>query len=251
MSSVTAKPRAQALAQSLLRDRAERISRKPTSRIDRIAAGGSEFDPFKVARWRVVADKGEPPYGPGYLVKTPMRRGPVGWFIACGHCGAEFESRGWRYCPECMALLAEERREPLPSPTGAVCQCPGCARRIPKWRGGRRVSKATRFCSAKCANRARRLSDTAPPGFDAPNSKKVPINSGFNVPLNIVGGFRWPNARPLEPGLVREILDTELVPPVRAGESGTVLLTASTKIAETQTGSGIDTAIPDFLRRQP
>src|SRR5262249_30682184 len=156
-----------------------------------------DFDPFKMARWRVVTGS-----DPGYLVKAPMRRGPVGWFIACGHCGAEFESKGWRYCPKCRELPAEERREPLPSPTGAVCQCPGCTRRIPKWRGGRRVSKATRFCSTKCANRARRLSDTAPPGFDAPNSKKVPVNSGSNLPLNIIGGFRWPGARPPERGLL-------------------------------------------------
>jgi len=237
--------RTKVLTERLLQDRAERLARKVTNRTGR-PAERAEFDPFKVTRPRVVAGG-----NPGYLVKTPMRRGPVGWFISCGHCGVEFESKGWRYCPQCMELPAEERREPLPSPTGPMCQCPGCSRRIPKWRGGRRVSKATRFCSAKCANRARRLSDIAPPGFDAPNSKKVPVNSGSSVPLNIIGGFRWPNARPLERGLVREILDTELVPPARAGAAAAVLLTASSRIAEARADSGIDTSIPDFLRRTP
>jgi hypothetical protein len=35
------------------------------------------------------------------------------------------------------------------------CAAPGCSATIPKWRNGRKVSKAARFCSPKCAARAR------------------------------------------------------------------------------------------------
>jgi len=109
--------RAQRLAQSLLRDR---IGRETKPRPVRAKIEGSDFDPFAYTRWRVVAGG-----DPGYLVRTPVRQGPVGWFIACRHCGAEFESKGWGYCPACMELPAEARRserdsgELLPHPQEA------------------------------------------------------------------------------------------------------------------------------------
>jgi hypothetical protein len=117
--------RARALAEQLLRDRAERAARKAA----RIAAAPAktervEFDPFAVTRWRVVAGG-----DPGYLVRTPMRRGPVGWFVACRACAREFESKGWAYCPDCMALPAEERRD-QPKKAGPQCQGPGCGKRL-------------------------------------------------------------------------------------------------------------------------
>jgi hypothetical protein len=105
--------KASVLAESLLRDRAERAvrPRAVTSNV-----GRDEFDPFAVTRWRVIADgegyqrntKGRK--GPGYLPTTKMRRGPVGWFIECQHCYREFESKGLAYCQACMELPAEERR---------------------------------------------------------------------------------------------------------------------------------------------
>src|SRR5262245_60385286 len=76
--------RATTLAEQLLRDRAERTARPRAA--SRPKVEGSDFDPFAVARWRVIAGG-----NPGYLVKTPMRRGPVGWFIACRGCALEFE----------------------------------------------------------------------------------------------------------------------------------------------------------------
>ena len=96
--------RAGALAEQLLRDRAERAARKAAAPT-RSKAPESDFDPFAITRWHVVAGG-----HPGWLVKTPMRRGPVGWFIACGHCGAEFESKGWKYCPTCMELRRTAHR---------------------------------------------------------------------------------------------------------------------------------------------
>jgi hypothetical protein len=91
------------LAKQLLRDR-ERHCDGSHAVSARSRPVGSDFDPFAVTCWRAIAGG-----NPGYLVKTPMRRGPVGWFIACQGCGAEFESKGWSCCPKCMELPAEER----------------------------------------------------------------------------------------------------------------------------------------------
>ena len=103
MSATAKKTRARALAEQLLRDRAERVARKSSRTTTKVDRG--EFDPFTVTRWHVVAGG-----NPGYLPKTFMRMGPLGWFIACRACAREFESRGWAYCPDCMDLPAEARR---------------------------------------------------------------------------------------------------------------------------------------------
>ena len=135
---------ARALAEQLLRDRAERAARKAVRTAAAVAKTERvEFDPFAVTRWRVAAGG-----DPGYLVRTPMRRGPAGWLIACGHCGAEFESKGWKYCPTCMALPAEERRS-APAVTDRRCQAPGCVRLI-----SRRRRADAKYCDDKCAKAA-------------------------------------------------------------------------------------------------
>jgi hypothetical protein len=95
--------RTKKLAEAILKDRERRAA--PRIATAKTKVEGSDFDPFAVTRWRVVAGD-----SPGYLVATPMRRGPVGWFIACRACAVEFESKGWAYCPDCMALPAEARR---------------------------------------------------------------------------------------------------------------------------------------------
>jgi hypothetical protein len=143
-SSLAKRSRVHALAERLLRDRAERAARKPArnstiARVERV-----EFDPFKPMRWCVIAGGNQ-----GYLVKTPMRRGPVGWFIACSHCGARFESTGWKYCPTCMELPAEERRVSKPASSGPPCQAPSCNAAIP-----RRRRADAKYCSDKCAKAA-------------------------------------------------------------------------------------------------
>jgi hypothetical protein len=91
------------VADAILRDRQRR---RPARSVSRERPEGADFDPFAITRWRVIAGT-----NPGYLVKTPMRRGPVGWFVNCTHCGDEFESRGGMYCRDCMALPAKERRD--------------------------------------------------------------------------------------------------------------------------------------------
>jgi hypothetical protein len=190
--------RAQKLADALLRDR-ERRNRQPTATRSRPRNDG--FDPFAVTRWRVVAGG-----DPGYLPKTRMRMGPTGWFIACCHCGVEFESRGWAYCPTCMKLPPEERRRDAwlkardCAPSDRPCQGPDCGELIP-----RRARADARYCSQRCAKKAEnarayasRLSGTAPL-FSGGSTREFPqqnqgaISSLFAIvdfPKNLIGGDR-------------------------------------------------------------
>jgi len=165
--------RAQRLAESLLRDRAEHEA-KPKPVRAKADIEGSGFDPFAYTRWRVVAGG-----DPGYLVKTPMRRGPIGWHLFCKACGQEFESKGWAYCPTCMDIPAEERRAIKPIASGRLCQAPGCENFIP------RMARAdTVYCSKACREKAHRLrksgtdngaglSDIGPPSNGTDSNKKT------------------------------------------------------------------------------
>lgn len=92
-----------------------------------------------------------------------MKRSTSGFKITCVGCGKEFESRGLRCCSDkCerrhrerqdnIALMAQVGIEPA---VKRRCANPGCTNTIPKWRKGRAVSKATRFCSPTCARRAK------------------------------------------------------------------------------------------------
>jgi hypothetical protein len=159
--------RTQKLAESLLRDRANRAV-KPT--VTRPEIGGADFDPFAYTRWRVVAGG-----DPGYLVKTPMRRGPIGWFIACGHCGAEFESKGLRYCPTCMELPAEARRSERES-EGLLPHPGPCHSHVPPSNG---VPTPQNAQKTECL--------IGPKDF----------------PINVIGGRRLPQEKPNPLGRVR------------------------------------------------
>jgi hypothetical protein len=94
----------------------------------------------------------------------PMTPGRDGFYIQCVGCEKEFESKGLRACSiECehrygerqknLAVMAEAGIEPAAK---KYCAGPNCNAVIPKWRKGRRVSSATRFCSPKCAAGAKR-----------------------------------------------------------------------------------------------
>jgi len=94
----------------------------------------------------------------------PMRMGPKGFYIDCGHCHKEFESLGPRCCSvECersyrerkdnLALMAEAGIEAAPK---KICAAPGCRAIIPTWKNGRRVSARVTFCSPKCRVKAHR-----------------------------------------------------------------------------------------------
>ena len=92
-----------------------------------------------------------------------MPAGRYGFHITCAGCQKEFESLGLRCCsPDCerhyrehqdnLATMAEVGIEVAPK---KQCAAPGCSATIPKWRNGRAVRSDTRFCSPKCANRAK------------------------------------------------------------------------------------------------
>jgi hypothetical protein len=116
----------------------------------------SDPDPFSVKTWRLIAGD-RMPNMPVAMVKTAN-----GFRITCPGCARPFESRGLAYCsPECRTASAEraEIRAVLdalgvPAAVKRQCEGPDCRQTIPRWRNGRQVSSATRFCSAKCQRRA-------------------------------------------------------------------------------------------------
>jgi hypothetical protein len=117
---------------------------------------------------------------------TPVKRTTAGYNIHCLGCGKEFESKGLRCCSTECERRYKERQENLAlmatvgiEPAAKKKLCASCGAKIPTWRNGRRVSKATQFCGPKCAQRARRAFWEPKPGFDAGNVKKVPISCGF------------------------------------------------------------------------
>jgi hypothetical protein len=112
------------------------------------------FDPYQTTKWRNVVGP-----APGYLPKTQMRMGSAGFYIHCKACNAEFESKGWAYCPTCMELPAEERHAMKPAFVGRMCQAPGCENPIPH------IARAgTMYCSSHAGSvrRVRQITCTTP-----------------------------------------------------------------------------------------
>jgi hypothetical protein len=119
---------------------------------------------FGIAGWKVIAGSpgvefGSDPYAA--LKPRDRRQGEIGVWIECAHCGKSFDSKGLRCCSsECerryserehnLRLMAEVGIEPA-----AKRRC-RCGAVIPKWRNGRRVRRTARFCSDRCARKARR-----------------------------------------------------------------------------------------------
>jgi hypothetical protein len=206
--------RSQRLADAILRDREERAARKPTS-VNKSKPPGSDFDPFAVTCWRVIAPKDGKR---GYLPKTSMRVAPTAWFINCQYCRREFESKGWGYCCECMELPAEERRGGASVVSDRSCR--HCGNGIPK----RRRADA-KYCSntcAKAAENARGYRGNAQPKFRGDTREIHQQNqSGFSAligpsdfPINVIGGYRFPLAKRLteSPPLVPDVLSDMVVP---------------------------------------
>jgi hypothetical protein len=131
------------LTELLLRDREERAEREHQRNAERYrnrpeSSDGIGFDPFMVTRWKVVAGP-----DPGYLPTTPMRKGAVGFWLACRCCGEQFESKGLAYCVDCMKVPADERRATPPVAPGRLCE--GCGEPIPSAR-----RSGLTFCSNAC-----------------------------------------------------------------------------------------------------
>ena len=143
---------------------------------------------FCSLRCRDAFDAGIPAYDPDYASKSnprwySLRIGPQGFHIDCAGCGCRFDSKGPRCCsPECKGVYRDRQgRDRLLAdvPFRVVkrkCEYEHCGRGIPNWRNGRRVSKATRFCSAKCKDRHNRLN----PVLRRETAKKCPSNGPSN-----------------------------------------------------------------------
>jgi hypothetical protein len=159
------KPKASSVAAAILRDR-----RKPRVK-PAIRRRQPLFDPFEATGWSA-------------------HRGPVGWFITCGHCQTEFESKGWAYCPHCMELPAGERRaesaanrKPAGESENAHSYPPSGH---PKFRGDTHEIPQLNQRAKNASKKAR----------------------GF--PKNLIGGDRRGKALP--PGLAKLIVDIECGP---------------------------------------
>jgi hypothetical protein len=92
-----------------------------------------------------------------------MKKTGDGCLIACAACCKQFNRSGLRCCSDdCERRYCERQRNlkimaevGIEAAAKKVCADPGCSAVIPKWRKGRKVSSSTRFCSPKCARKAR------------------------------------------------------------------------------------------------
>jgi len=140
---------------------------------------------FCAERCREAFDAGMGPYDPNYAGKSQQRwyalpLGPRGLMLTCKGCGRTFDSVGLRCCSvECERkhrLKLEVADHPFRIEKR---KCEECGGDIPNWRNGRRVSKATRFCSPRCQRRNPGKPSGSPnPGFDVQTVKKWAKNGG-------------------------------------------------------------------------
>jgi hypothetical protein len=143
---------------------------------------------YGITGWRVVAGPPDIEIGSDYYKPLRgafrnrnqiLRQGKEGFVINCSHCRKEFDSKGLRCCSrECetayrgreanLAVLAEAGIEA--SSTKRACH--ECGVQIPTWRNGRKVSGKTRFCSPKCAQKAKRSSGGSNTLLNANNAQR-------------------------------------------------------------------------------
>jgi hypothetical protein len=192
------------IAGAILRDRQrhKKIIQKPP----RLRVPGHGFDPFSVTRWGVLVGG-----DPGYLPKAQMRMSSTGWSIACQCCTREFESRGLAYCPNCMALPTEERRQ-QPLSGWRPCQVAGCVAKI----SPRRRFDA-KYCEHHSAGRNSAKLGAQPAGQKYEDTRKIPqLDQGrfpshfgpTDFPKNLIGGDRRGRALPRD--LAKTIIKREL-----------------------------------------
>jgi hypothetical protein len=123
---------------------------------------------FCSGRCRDTFDAGAPVFAPPEIDRFFTRpKAGAGFRIDCAHCKRPFSSHGLRCCSiDCERSLCRrhERDRELagnafrsPRPPCETCGVP-----LPRWRNGRQVSKATKFCSRSCRDRAARNAFLAP-----------------------------------------------------------------------------------------
>jgi hypothetical protein len=164
--------------------------------------------------WRDAFDAGFPPYaetsrapritadfrviaGPDILIVPDLPARGDGCLIRCLGCQREFVSRGLRCCStecdrahrerlEIEATVAEVGTEIVPKR-----KCEVCGAIIPRWTKGKATPKNKRFCSAKCAARARAHPEAIRPQTIATDTQK-PLS---NWPLERRGVWSSVGAR--------------------------------------------------------
>jgi hypothetical protein len=176
---------AHAIERDLLTDR-PRIEHKSQTcfACGRSYMNGDRDNPrFCSPRCRKAFDAGfvgpysEQPIRYARLDGRPMQPRGDGFVIQCAGCRQEFVSKGLRCCsPECERQVRERAEieqtiaEAGLESVGRVkrkCEAPGCGATIPMWRNKRKVSGAARFCSDRCARKARRANTSKnAPGSD-------------------------------------------------------------------------------------
>jgi hypothetical protein len=161
VSSLPGKSKVYRLARALLRNHDKQPSSAPPYcfTCGRTFARGEGR--FCSCRCRAVFDAGKPTYKPVDINYT-LPKGRHGFLIDCAYCRKQFDSVGLRCCS--LACEREHHRkqeieakltnDPLRAPPKRKCLT--CGGDIPNWRTGRRVSKATKFCSPKCQKRSAR-----------------------------------------------------------------------------------------------
>jgi hypothetical protein len=174
------------LAHALLRDREKQPSRPAPSCFTCGRAFARRDGRFCSSYCRHAFDRGvrayEPP-DPDRFYSLP--KGRHGFLISCANCRTRFDSPGWACCSiECAREYRRKREleaELKDDPFRAVKRkCLDCGGDIPNWRKGRRVSKATKFCSPRCKGRhvksTRAAPDSPKPVLARETAKKPPSN---------------------------------------------------------------------------
>lgn len=104
--------------------------------------------------------------------------------------------------------------------------CQACGRKV------KRKSRQQRFCSDRCRDFARRERDASQKdarttiknsvGYQGSGQPTNPLflsnnvnglrgqKSGASIPLNVLGGYRWPNVVSADRGLLRQIVRAEI-----------------------------------------
>ena len=102
-----------------------------------------------------------------------------------------------------------------------LLNCQACGRRVS------RKARQQKFCSDRCRDYARRenkartaiknpvgYQDTGQPTnphfLSNKNNELRGAKSGSSIPLNVLGGHRWPNAIPVDRDVLRKVVRAEL-----------------------------------------
>jgi hypothetical protein len=124
-------------------------------------------DRFCSTRCRRAFDEGARTLASDYAAKSNARwyslpMGKHGFIAQCAGCGRRFDSTGVRCCSDKCERAYLDRQKTITTlhkvgmEVATKRKCHSCGGSIPNWRNGRRVSKATRFCSDGCAAKSRR-----------------------------------------------------------------------------------------------